>query len=219
MDFFSSFWLFIKVRLFFLNETRKVRSLFPEFLPYEQAFKKAYRFRNSFAICRKFLKKRGEKCIHAYGETPLSVFAKIAKECDLNRKDLLIELGCGRGLGTFFLSYLVGCRVIGIDWIPFFIETAKRVSQNFPSLQVEFFCQEMHLYDFSQATAFYLYGTCLSDENIIQLTEKFKSLPSSVKIITVSYPLNDFSNHFSTIKRFNAVFPWGEAEVFLNRKL
>lgn len=216
MDFFSSFWLFFKVRFFFLKEARKVRSLFPEFLAYELAFKKAYRFRNSFAICRQFLKERGEKCIHAYGETPLCVFAQIAKECDLNRKDLLIELGCGRGLGAVFLSCVTGCRVIGIDWVPFFIATAKRIVQSFPSLSVEFLCQEIHLYDFSKATALYLYGTCLPDKEIIQLAEQFESLPASTKIITVSYPLSDFNSQFSTVKRFNAVFPWGETEVFLN---
>lgn len=216
MEFFTSFCLFFKVQLFLFKEARKVRSLFPGFAPYEKAFKRAYRFRNPFAICRKFLQKRGGKSVHAYGETPLSVFAKISEECSLNSQDIVVELGCGRGKGVFFLSHLVGCRAIGIDWVPFFIETAQRVAQKaFPSLPVEFLCQEMHLSDFSRATVFYLYGTCLPDEEIIQLARKLESFPSA-KIITVSYPLSDYSSRFSTVKQFNAIFPWGEAEVFLN---
>ena len=118
-EFFASFWLFFKVKLFFLRESRKVRRRFPAFLPYEKAFQKAYRFNNPFTICKKFLKNRGEKLTHAYGETPLSVFAEIAQEFHLSKEDVVIEMGCGRGLGAVFLSNLVGCQVIGVDWVPF----------------------------------------------------------------------------------------------------
>jgi len=143
------------------------------------------------------------------------------------------------------LSYLVGCRVIGIDWVPFFIETAKSILQtSFPSLPVTFHCQEMQCSDFSNATVIYLYGTCLPDEEIALLTRRFESLPTSVRIITVSYPLSDYtkngsridsglrelsrspdpilepfsvySSSFCTIKQFSASFPWGEGEIYLN---
>lgn len=217
VDFFASFWLFFKVRLFFAREARKVRSRFPGFLPYENAFKAAYRFRNPFTICKKFLRKKGEKLIDAYGETPLSVFAQIAHECSLSKGDVVIEMGCGRGLGAIFLSNLVGCRVIGIDWIPFFIETAKSILQtSFPSLPVAFYCQEMQFSDFSNATVIYLYGTCLPDEEICLLARRFESLPASLRIITVSYPLSDYCSSFCTTKQFSASFPWGEAEIYLN---
>lgn len=200
-----------------LKEARKVRFQFSWFLPYEKAFKKAYRFRNPFTICKKFLRKRGEKLIHAYGETPLSVFSLIAEECLLSKEDVVIEMGCGRGIGAVFLSNLVGCHVVGIDWVPFFIETAKSLLQAcFPSVSVTFLCEEMQTADFSKATVIYLYGTCLLDEEIASLTGKFESLPPSVKIITVSYPLSDYSSSFCTIKQFSASFPWGQAEIYLN---
>lgn len=219
-EFFASFWLFFKVKLFFLRESRKVRRRFPEFLPCEKAFKKAYRFKNPFTICKTFLRKRGETLIDAYGETPLSVFAQIAQEFHLSKQDVVIEMGCGRGVGAVFLSSLVGCRVIGVDWVPFFIETAQSLSRTaFSSLPVTFRCEQMHFSDFSQATAIYLYGTCLPDEDIVQLAHKLESLPSPTKIITVSYPLSDYSKNFRTIKQFNASFPWGEGDVYLQEPL
>ena len=96
------------------------------------------------------------------------------------------------------------------------LKTASSLSQTLP---VTFRCEQMHLSDFSQATAIYLYGTCLSDEDILQLVQKLEVLPPSVKIITVSYPLSDYSSNFRTTKQFSASFPWGEGEIYLQQTL
>jgi hypothetical protein len=216
-DFFISLWLFLRVRWFHFKEIKEIRCRFPGFIRYEKAFARAYRFRNPFRICKKFLRERGEKWVDAYGETPLPVFAQIAHECALSREDTLIELGCGRGRGVFFLSHLIGCRVIGVDWIPDFIQHAESISESFfPRLPISFHCQEMRFSNFSDVSAIYLYGTCLSDEEISSLVSRFESMPPSTKIITVSYPLRDYSARFFTLKQFTASFPWGDAEIYLN---
>jgi SAM-dependent methyltransferase len=200
------------VRWFLFKEGREVRRRFPSFMPYEKALKKAYRFANPFQICKNHLIKQGEDIVDAYGETPLASLAVIAKECALSQDDFLIELGCGRGRGCFFLSHLLGCRVHGIDWVPFFVDTANKLASQ---LSVTFQCSDMQTADFTGATAIYLYGTCLPDAMIHAL---IKTLPSLTKIITVSYPLSDYSPSFQTLKQFSVAFPWGEAEVFLNLK-
>lgn len=218
-DFFFSFFLFFKVKWFLIREANEVRRHFPGFIPYEKAFKRTYRFCNPFRICRQFLQQRGLKLIDAYGETPLPVFAQIAKECSLSQGDTVIEMGCGRGRGVFFLSYLLSCRVIGIDWVPFFIEKANLILNSCsPRLFASFQCKEMSSVDFSVASVIYLYGTCLSDEEICLLVGRFELLPSSVKIITVSYPLSSYSPKFRIIKQFTAYFPWGKADVYWNAR-
>lgn len=189
---------------------------YPAFSVYERAFEKAYRFTNPYRICKQYLRQKQEAEIDAYGETPLLVLAEIAGRCALDASDTLIELGCGRGKGAFFLSHLTGCHVIGVDWVPFFIDIAKAIAESTPSLPVEFRCQDMHSLDFSKTTVIYLYGTCLSDQAILSLIERFKQLPLMIRIITVSYPLADYSSHFSTVEQFTAMFPWGEGEVFIN---
>ncbi|MBS0604108.1 MAG: class I SAM-dependent methyltransferase [Verrucomicrobia bacterium] len=214
---FGSLWVFFRVKWFSLKEAWEVRRRFPTFSTYDKAFKKAYRFRNPYKICKTHLIQKGEKEVDVYGETPLPVYARIAEECTLNRDDLLIELGCGRGRGAFFLSHLAGCRVVGIDWVPFFIGTADAISKSAtPHLPVDFRCEEMLAADMSQASAVYLYGTCLPDDQIEALVCCFEKLPPATKIITVSYPLCEYSLKFRTLKQFTAAFPWGEGEVFLN---
>ncbi len=213
-DFFALPWLFFKVKVFLFKEAKRVRCEFPGFVPYEKAFHQAYRFCNPFHICKQFLKQKGEKQIDAYGETPLPVFHQIACECSLQKDDVVIEMGCGRGRGAIFLSHLIGCRVIGIDWVPLFIEKANSIVDN--QLPASFRCEAMQEADLSEATVIYLYGTCLEDREIDLLARRFESLPSSVKIVTVSYPLSDYSPHFKTLKQFIASFPWGEAEIYVN---
>jgi hypothetical protein len=207
-------WLFLKVKWFLFIEALEVRRRFPAFARYEKAFRRAYRFQNPFRICKQFLRRRGEKLIDAYGETPLPVFAQIARY--LSSSDTVIELGCGRGKGVFFLSQLLGCSVIGIDWIPHFIQTAESIHRSLsPSLPVGFRCEEMQRVDLSKATAVYLYGTCLTDDEIHSLIPRFERLQPGARIITVSFPLSDYSSKFLTISQLTASFPWGEAEVYV----
>ncbi len=126
-------------------------------------------------------------------------------------------MGCGRGKGVFFLSYLAHCSVIGVDWVPTFIQKAREIALlASPPLPVTFFCQDMFDVDFSSVTCIYLYGTCLEDEEIVKLISCFEALESSVKIITVSYPLSDYSKRFTIQKQWTSFFPWGEAEIYVN---
>lgn len=199
-------------------QNRQVKRQFPAFCVYEHAFKKAYRFSNPFRLSKEFLKKKNALQVDAYGETPLLVLARLAKECGLCSKDRIIEMGCGRGIGVFFLSYLVGCPVVGIDWVPTFIDRAKAISNAVhPQLPVEFLCQDMVDTDLSSATCIYLYGTCLDDAVIEVLVDRFEALGPSVKIVTVSYPLNEYSQQFYTETQWMGSFPWGEGEVYVNR--
>ncbi len=198
----------------------EISRCFPTFLKYEKAFHRAYRFFNPFRICKDYHRQKGEREIDVYGESPLPVIAEIVRQCDLNSSDVLFELGCGRGRGAFFFSHLTGCRVIGVDWVPFFIRTAEAILKDIePSLPVSFCCNDMLSVDFKQATVIYLCGTCLSDETILSLCRRFEDASSSLKIITVSYALAEYSHRFVTSKQFAVVFPWGKTEVYLNKPI
>ena len=208
-------FLFFKVKWFLFKEKRELRRRFPTFTPIERALNRAYRFRNPYRICKEFIKNRGED---VYGETPLPVIATIARESHLSPKDILFDLGCGRGRGTLFFSHLTGCQAIGIDWVPAFIDTAQQIARSI-SLPVQFRCEEIQAADLSKATFLFLYGTCLPDDTIHALIDRWVHLSPQVKIITVSYPLSDYSPRFKTFKQFTAQFPWGEGVVYFNSTL
>lgn len=179
----------------------------------------SYFFHNPYPISRKYLQSKGESEIHVYGETPLTTMHRIAQEFEFKPSDFVIELGSGRGRSAFFLREYWGCHVLGIERIPFFANKALQIVHLAGCEHISFACMDMMEADFSSATIIYLYGSCLSDDEIASLIQKFEQLPAHVKIITVSYPLSDYSEKFKTVKQFTGSFPWGETEIFLNHKI
>ena len=200
------------------KEERKVKKLYysdPNFARCDRALIKAYRSINPYRVAKEFLQKRGAKETDLYGETYLTALDQIAKRCYLSEQDRVIELGCGRGRNAFFLAHRYGCHVKGIDWVPYFIDRAQKNAQQCLCANVSFSCENMYRADLSAATVVYLYGTCLADEEIIQLSHSFKKLPEGAKIITVSYPLSDYVSGFVLIDKLTVNFPWGKTEIFI----
>ncbi len=181
-----------------------------------------YLFHNPFDISKRFLQKRGAKDVYAYGETPLTSMGIIAQECQISAKDTVYELGCGRGRACFCLNIHLGCRVVGIEYVPEFVERANAVKAKFgiEDKDLQFRQEDFLTMDFTGATVIYLYGTCLDKVSIKKLIERFKTLPAGVKIITVSYPLTDYTLEpiFEVMKRFPVPYPWGTADVYLHIK-
>ena len=64
----------------------------------------------------------------------------------------------------------------------------------------------------------YLYGTCLREKQIKALCRRFEKLPKGTRVITVSYPLTDYTEGYEVISCFSAPFTWGDTEVYLQIK-
>lgn len=177
----------------------------------------SYLWHNPFDISKQFLTKRGDENVYAYGETPLTSLEKIVNECRINRSDVVFELGCGRGRTCFWLRHFVGCRVVGIEQIPIFVERANDIKNKFSLSDIEFRQEDMLQTDLKGATVIYLYGTCLDAFFLKKLAAKLEKLPSGTKIVTVSFPIEDYADKpiFEVMKRFPVKFTWGVADVYL----
>lgn len=221
-EYLQLFWVNLLVKKRDFVEFVKVASHYyhnREFLKIDSSLVFAYLFNNPYTISKKFLISKGEEDIYAYGETPLTTLDYISKECRLTAKDTVFELGCGRGRTSFWLHCFLGCKVVGIEYIPDFIEIAQSIKDKYAIKNVEFHCEDILKADFQGGTVFYLYGTSFEDAFIEQLVNKFKAMPSGTKIITISYPLSESeSSDFEVMKRFQAEFTWGTADVYLQIK-
>lgn len=164
------------------------------------------------------MRKMGAQDVDTYGETPITTLWKIAQECKMTKEDHLIELGCGRGRGVFFLNDLIGCRATGIEWNPDFVHLAQQAVNHDDPTSLCYICSDMLSADLSDATMIYLFGTCLSDQYIKKLIQRIEQLHQPPQVITVSYPLSDYSDHWQVIKEFEGSFVWGSTSIFLNRK-
>jgi len=195
------FYLHFAVKLYEWLQQRRVQKLFyqdPQFRALDQALLAGlnpYRLKEAFP----------------YGETPLCSFKQIADRCGLTKEDKVVELGCGRGRGVFFLAHHYGCDVQGIDRMQDFIDLACRLKEKYAVQNASFLCADMREYNFSRATFLFFYGTTFSEEFVGDLTEAFKALPLGAKIVTISYPLEGFELK----DQFSVSFPWGPGEVYL----
>lgn len=176
-----------------------------------------YLFKNPFRISKFFLLEKKQKDIYTYGETPLTTLEHIAKKCQISKEDTVFELGTGRGRACFWLQQFIQCKVIGIEYVPEFIANAEAIKKRYHLERVEFRQEDMLKADVTGATVIYLYGSCLEDKQIEQLIENLSCLPQGTKIISVSYPLTDYTLKplFEIMNCFEAKFPWGTAEVYL----
>lgn len=185
----------------------------------DRMFKKAYRGLNPYRICREFLQSQGASDPYAYGETPLTTLDQMVKAFGIHVHDRILELGSGTGRCAFFLHSYVGCRVTAVEWVPLFNSIGKKIVQTLGSAGITFLQKDMMGVSLDGYDYIYLFGTCLSDASIDNLIKKFIKLPHTVKIITVSFSLHEYSDQFIVEKMLTGRFPWGKTEIYLNRRL
>jgi hypothetical protein len=207
----------IKTRIW-RDQIRSIRRYYknPRFALMDLSFGLVYFFSNPYRTCRKFLEKRGELDVYAYGETPLTTYEQIAHACGIQPKDHWLELGSGRGKGCFWIARFIGCQTTGIEWVPQFVRRARFLKSLFRQKNIFFEIKDMREVDFTGSTVVYLYGTCLSDEFLQQLSEKMRELPQGAKVISVSEPLD--CERLTLAKTFEVGYPWGNTEAFLHIK-
>lgn len=175
--------------------------------------------RNPYRSLNAYMRAHGRKEVDTYGETPLSVFEKIAEAADVRPSDVFVDLGCGRGRGCFWLYYFRGCSVIGVDEVPEFIETARELQE---ALNIEGIRFERGDYKVSslEGGSCYLYdATVATSEEIEWMAKRFSGLKAGVRVVTVSVSLKgtESSARFEEVAAFQAQVAWGVAEVFVQR--
>lgn len=172
-----------------------------------------YLFDSPFSISKQWALEHESEQIYTYGETPIPGLRKIVKECEITSDDHVYELGCGRGRACIWLRHIIGCKVTGIECIGEFM---RRV-QDLQDEKLAFFESDFLEADLENATVIYLNGTMLPRLEIHKLAKKLATLKAGTKVITVSYPLTQYSPEgtFKVIKEFSVEFHWGTGSVYL----
>lgn len=223
-EYFKLLGLRIVVTFWNLIEYLKVVFLYyihPRFLLADTLMVFSYLFSNPYRMNNQFLSRIGTKERHVYGETYLTTFDIISQKAGITLKDTVFELGCGRGNVCLWLACVIGCQVVGIDFVPGYIQKADRIRRWVGIKNVRFECEDFLDADLSGATVVYSYGSCFGDEFLKKLINKLSSLPAGTIIITVSYPLNEYDpkKRFDVISTFTAPYPWGTADVYIQKRV
>ena len=84
----------------------------------------------------------------AYEATPYDVLDLLAEEGVINRDDVLVDMGCGKGRAGFYLSNRIGCRVKGIEYSEELYQLALQNQQNLKKkADTQFLCMNAENYE------------------------------------------------------------------------
>lgn len=190
-----------------------------KFRQVDRIFLFAYLFDNPYTLARRWLQARGEEDVYSYGETPLATVDLISRRAQITSSDVVYELGSGRGRSCFWLRCLVGCQVVGIEYIPYFVMKARGIAAKAGVDGVEFRCEDFLKSDLSAATVVYLYGSNMDDAVIEKLVERLSRLRKGTRIITASFALSDYAadGAFTLLSTLEGDFLWGTATVYIQQ--
>lgn len=177
-----------------------------------------YLFNNPFSISKRFLEQRKNQDIYAYGETPLKTLELILSKVKITKEDHFFDLGSGRGRAAFFINAFTDAKVTAIEYIPEFVDRAKRIQQKLNIQKLSFINEDLMDSDLSSGTIFYLYGSSYPDDFLKKLAEKLAHLKAGIRVISVSFPITEYlkdKNLFEVINCFPTEFPWGESTVYV----
>ncbi len=178
-----------------------------------------YLFSNPYKLCRTFWEQENQGNLPnvPYGETPLRTWRKIAWEAHLGKKDVLLDLGCGRGRLLFWSLSKLGCKVIGVDSVPVFIQKAKFLATILRVKDASFSIGDLCSAPLEQATVIYFYASLADDELMADLAVWLSHVHHRPLIITVGCPLSDFAPNFLLEKEMEQDFGWGKTGVYFQR--
>lgn len=182
----------------------------------------AYLMRNPDAICRDYLRRfRDDQVQRVYGETYFSTLDAIARAVKLTQHDVIYDLGCGRGRSVFWLNASYGCRAVGVDLNPTFVVQARLISKMAGLKGAEFIQANLMDVDYGEATVIYLYGTAFTDQAVEKIVRQLAGLKPGTRVVSVSYRLSTYSDEplFEMERVLRCRYPWGDANVYIQRRL
>ncbi|UCE23005.1 MAG: methyltransferase domain-containing protein [Candidatus Aminicenantes bacterium] len=120
--------------------------------------------------------------------TPMAVVEKMLEMAEVDRNDILYDLGCGDGRIVILAATKYGARGIGIDIDPQRIKEANAAAKKAGvEKMVEFRLGDVTKVDFSKATVITLYLLEESNELLRPLFDKL--LKPGIMVVSHNYPI------------------------------
>ncbi|MBO5460922.1 MAG: class I SAM-dependent methyltransferase [Ruminococcus sp.] len=138
---------------------------------------------------------------YPYEPTPYSVLTRLAESGYINRKNIVIDYGCGKGRVGFFLNYELCCHTIGLEYDEKIYQQALRNQDTFVRRQgVEFACANAEEYEIENADCFYFFNPFSVEilRSVIgQIRDSYYQNPREIKLFFY-YPNDEYLSYLMT---------------------
>jgi SAM-dependent methyltransferase len=152
-----------------------------------------------------------------YVPTPEKVIAEMLRLADVDKDDVIYDLGCGDGRIVITAAKELGCRGVGIDISPQRIkdsrENAKKAGV---TKRVEFILMDLFEADISKSTVVTLY--LLSSVNLRLRPKLFRELKPGTRVVSHDFGMAEWKPDESTIieEKFDHYIPFDNSRLVEN---
>ena len=180
---------------------------------FKQQVNQHYRVLNAYDIARLIGKDDTEMY---YGETPIYIINHVMKHISSLNINRLIDLGCGRGLLSAWISYQFNIDVTGIDNNLFFISSANQsLDRSLKHGRLRYAVMDLYQAPISQYDGVIINTLLMSSDEIIQLQHWFENQHKGYILIVIG---SDLFSHYTPVYNKRHIFPWGSTTVTVQQK-
>ncbi len=147
-----------------------------------------------------------------YGEIPHSASKEIVKIAEIKEKDVVYDLGCGRGKFLFFVNLFTGARCIGIDLLPTYITIAETICEKLNLRKIHFFEEDILDVDLQTASVVFIHGTSFTENLRDGITQKIDELKNGTRLISVTKPFEHPNLKLDSKKKM--LISWGLSDIY-----
>lgn len=152
---------------------------------------------------------RSDQYRYPYEPTPYAVLERLAFSGYIEKKNKLIDYGCGKGRVDFFLSYQTRCQSIGIEYDDRIYGSAVENKKSAAAAgRVEFLLQNAEEYLVpKEADRFYFFNPFSVEilKSVLgQIVESYYENPREM-LLFFYYPSDEYVSHLMTVEQLEFV--------------
>jgi len=152
-----------------------------------------------------------------YGETLPGTAFELLEALKVGPRDIVIDLGCGRGVLPLVAGLAFGARAVGLEVLEGFVTRGRRAAELLGLEGVDFQKGDFRQGPLPRGTVYFLAGTCLEASSWVAVTRNLAhSAPPRARAVSLSQALP--SAEWEDLGRREMAFSWGRATVFLHRR-
>lgn len=147
-----------------------------------------------------------------YGEIPYSASKEIVEAGKITERDVVYDLGCGRGKFLFFVNLFAGARCIGVDLLPTYISIAEKIIEKLNLRKIHFFEEDILDVDLQTASVVFIHGTSFTEDLREGIQQKIDELKNGSRLISVTKPFEHPHLRLDLMKKM--LISWGLTEMY-----
>lgn len=152
-----------------------------------------------------------------FGSTPLRTWDILISRVGMEKGTVVFEVGCGTGMGCFFVARRLQSTVVGIEYSDAFMRRAEWVHRKVRGKKPFFVHGDAREIDYSDADVVYLFSTTFTPELYRDLSLRLQeTLVDGAVVLSVSEKMNP-ADAFEVIDQFDVPYYFGFCTVFVHR--